>query len=116
MALAEYGGMEQAKSKFELPVFAQVASGFAISALVLIGISGSIYKMIAPQGWVVQAFGHSVGLGAALLAAVIGAAAVVWALPGWAPTQRARIADVVVYGFAAAGLINLGQMLAAGSL
>ena len=108
--------MEQAKSKIELPVFAQVAGGFAISALVLIGISGSIYRMIAPQGWVVQAFGHSVGLGAALLSAVIGAGAVVWALPGWVPMQRARIADAVVYGFAAAGLIYLGQMLAAGSL
>jgi hypothetical protein len=56
------------------------------------------------------------GLGAALAAAILGAAAVVWALPGWIPTQRARIADTVVYGFAAAGLIYLGQMLAEGSL
>jgi hypothetical protein len=109
-------GMEQAKSKIELPVLAQVAGGFAISALVLVGIGGSIYRLIAPQGWVVLAFGHSFGLGAALVAAVLGAAAVVWALPGWAPTQRAHIADAVVYGFAAAGLIYLGQMLAAGSL
>jgi hypothetical protein len=30
--------------------------------------------------------------------------------------QRARIADAVVYGFAAAGLLYLGQMLAAGSV
>lgn len=108
--------MEQAKGKLELPIFAQVAGGFVISALVLVGISGSIYKLIAPQGWVVQAFGHSFGLGAALLAAVLGAAAVVWALPGWMPTQRARIADAVVYGFAAAGLIYLAQMLAGGNL
>jgi hypothetical protein len=107
--------MEHAKGKFEFPVLAQVAAGFAISALVLVGISGSIYRLIAPQGWVVQAFGHSFGFGAALFAALLGAAAVVWALPGWAPLQRARIADVVVYGFAAAGLIYLGQMLATGS-
>jgi hypothetical protein len=104
--------MEQANSKFEAPVLAQVAIGFGISVLVLIGIGGSIYRLIAPQGWVVLAFGHSFGLGAALLAAVLGAAAVVWALPGWMPSQRARIADAVVYGFAAAGLIYLGQMLA----
>ena len=108
--------MEQAKGKFELPILAQVAGGFAISALVLVGISGSIYRMIAPDGWVVQAFGHSFGLGAALMSAVLGAAALVWALPGWMPSQRARVADAVVYGFAAAGLIYLGQMLAAGSL
>jgi hypothetical protein len=107
--------MDHAKGKIEIPIVAQVAAGFAISALVLIGISGSIYKLIAPQGWVVQAFGHSFGLGAALLAAVLGAAAVVWALPGWMPVQRARIADAVVYGFAAAGLLYLGQMLAVGS-
>lgn len=107
--------MEHAKSKFEIPVVAQVAAGFAISALVMVGISGSIYKLIAPQGWVVQAFGHSLGLGAALLAAVVGAAALVWALPSRMPVQRARLADVVVYGFATAGLLYLGQMLAVGS-
>jgi len=106
--------MEHAKEKFELPIFAQVAMGFALSALVLIGISGTIYRLIAPQGWFVVAFGHSLGLGAALAAAVLGAAAVVWALPGWVPSQRARIADAVVYGFAAAGLIYLGQMLGQG--
>lgn len=108
--------MEHAKGKLEIPVVAQVAAGFAISALVLIGISGSIYKLIAPQGWVVQAFGYSFGLGAALLAAVLGAAAVVWALPGWMPLQRARVADAVVYGFAAAGFLYLARMLAFGGL
>lgn len=104
--------MEQAKHKFELPIFAQVAAGFVISALVLIGISGSIYRLVSPQGWVVQAFGHSGGLGAALVAALLGAAALVWALPGWMPSQRSRISDAVVYGFAAAGVLYLGQFVA----
>ena len=104
--------MEHAKQKFELPIFAQVAAGFMISALVLIGISGSIYRLVIPQGWVVQAFGHGAGLGAALVAALLGAAALVWALPGWMPSQRGRVSDAVVYGFAAAGLLYLGQLLA----
>ena len=107
--------MDHAKSKAEIPLLAQTLFGFAISALVLIGISGSIYKLIAPEGWVVQAFGHSFGLGAALLAALLGAGALVWALPGWMPAQRARVADVVVYGFAAAGLLYLGNLLLSGS-
>src|SRR3989337_58830 len=106
--------MEYAKGKLEIPVVAQVAAGFAISPLVLVGISGSIYKLIAPQGWVVQAFGHSFGLGAALVAAVLGAAAGGWALPGWMPVQRVRIAGWVVYGFAAAGSLYLAQLLAVG--
>jgi hypothetical protein len=106
--------MEQTKTKFETPVLAQALTGFAISACVLIGIGGSIYKLIAPEGWFVQAFGHSFGLGAALLAALLGAAAVVWALPGWLPSQRARVADVVVYGFASAGILYLGQLLVSG--
>jgi hypothetical protein len=50
------------------------------------------------------------------MSAVLGAAALVWALPGWMPSQRARVADAVVYGFAAAGLIYLGQMLVTGNL
>lgn len=106
--------MEHTKTKFEMPVLAQALAGFAISACVLVGIGGSIYKLIAPEGWFVQAFGHSMGLGAALMAALLGAAAVVWALPGWMPSQRARIADAVVYGFAAAGLLYLGQLLVYG--
>jgi hypothetical protein len=107
--------MEQAKVKMEFPVAAQVAGGFAITVLVLVGIAGSIYRLVAPEGWVVMAFGHSFGLGAALVAALLGAAALVWALPGWMPTKRARIADAVVYGFAAGGLIFLGRMLVTGT-
>ena len=107
--------MDHAKTKFEFPLYAQTLFGFAISALVLIGISGSIYKLVAPEGWVVQAYGHSFGLGTALLASLLGAAALVWALPGWMPAQRARVADVVVYGFAAAGLLYLGKLLLSGS-
>jgi hypothetical protein len=103
--------MEQTKTKFETPVLFQALAGFAISACVLVGIGGTIYKLIAPEGWFVQAFGHGFGLGAALFASILGAAAVVWALPGWMPSQRARISDAVVYGFAAAGLLYLGQLL-----
>jgi len=103
--------MEHAKTKFEVPVLAQALAGFGIAACVLIGIGGSIYKLIAPEGWVVQAFGQSFSLGASMLAALLGAAALVWALPGFAPGNRARVADAVVYGFAAAGLLYLGQLL-----
>jgi hypothetical protein len=106
--------MEQAKNKFDFPPLAQAAVGFGISVCVLIGVGGTIYKLIEPEGWFVQAFGHSMGLGAALMAALLGAAAVVWALPGWMPSQRARIADAVVYGFAAAGLLYLGQLVVYG--
>jgi len=107
-----YGSMEHAKQKFEFPILAQVAVGFVLSVLVLVGISGSIYRLVAPQGWFVQAFGHSLGLGAALAAAVLGAGALVSVVPGWvAPVHRARISDVTVYGFAAAGLLYLGQYL-----
>jgi hypothetical protein len=107
--------MDNAKSKVEAPLVAQTLFGLTNSGLVLVGISGSIYKLVAPEGWVVQAYGQSLGLGAALVAALLGAAALVWALPGWTPGQRARIADVVVYGFAAAGLLYLGKLLLSGS-
>jgi len=104
--------MEHAKQKLEIPILAQVAVGFVLSVLVLVGISGSIYRLVAPQGWFVQAFGHSIGLGAALVAAVMGAGALVSVAPGWvAPAHRTRISDVAVYGFAAAGLLYLGQYL-----
>jgi hypothetical protein len=36
-------------------------------------------------------------------------------VPGFVPGQRARIADAVVYGFAGAGVLFLGQLLVIGS-
>lgn len=107
--------MEQANTKFEVPILAQVLIGFMVSVLVMVGIAGSIYKLVSPDGWIAVAFGHSFSFGAALLAALLGAAAVVWTVPGFAPGQRARIADAVVYSFAAAGVLFLGQLLVLGS-
>jgi hypothetical protein len=106
--------MDHSKRRVDNAILLQLLAGFVVSACVLTGISGTIYKLIEPEGWFVLAFGRSLGLSAALLAALLGAAAVVWALPGWKPTQRARIADAVVYGFAAAGLLYLGKRLAYG--
>lgn len=108
--------MDQTKPGVENAVLAQLLTGCVTCACVLTGISGTIYKLIEPEGWFVQSFGRSLGLSAALLAAVLGAAAVVWALPGWMPAQRVRIADAVVYGFAAAGLLYLGKSLVYGGI
>ena len=105
-----------AKLKQEFSAIAQSAFGFAIVALVLMGIGGTIYKVISPDGWVAQAFGRSLSAGAAALGSLILIAALAWFSRGWsAPRYRNRFSDLMVFAFASAGLLYLAQIWMKGS-
>ena len=56
--------MSELRLKQEVFALAQAGIGFVLVALVLLGIGGTIYKVIAPDGWVAQAFGRSLSAGA----------------------------------------------------
>jgi hypothetical protein len=85
--------------------------GVALLGLVLIGIGGTIYKVISPEGWVAHAFGRSVSAGVAALGSLLMIAGLAWFSRGWAsPRSRNRFPELLVYTFAAAGLLYIGQM------
>ncbi len=97
--------------KHELGTAAQVLVGFLIVVLVTLGIGGTIYKVISPDGWIASAFGRSLSAGAAALGSLMLIAGLAWFSRGWtAPRTRNRFSDLLVYTFAGAGIVYLGQL------
>jgi len=87
-------------------------AGFVVAALVALGVSGTLFHMVAPGGWLVLLFERSAAAGiAALLAfAMIGLSS--WMVSDWVSlTGKNRCADVLVYSFGAAGILYLIGML-----
>lgn len=103
--------INEARIKQEVLAAAQMLLGFLIVALVLMGIGGTIYKVISPEGWLAQAFGRSVSAGVVALGSLIMIAALAWFSRGWnSPLQRNRYPELLVYGFAVAGLLYVAQL------
>jgi hypothetical protein len=108
--------MSEIRIKQEAFALAQACLGFVILALVLLGIGGTIYKIISPDGWVAQAFGRSLSAGVAALGSLLMVVALAWFSRGWSsPRRRTQFADIAVYGFAAAGLMYVVQLWIRGS-
>lgn len=106
----------EARIKQEVYAAAQMVLGFFIVALVLMGIGGTIYKVISPEGWIAQAFGRSVSAGVVALGSLIMIAGLAWFSRGWTSMRnRSRVSDLLVYTFAAAGIIYLAQIWMKGS-
>jgi hypothetical protein len=103
--------MSEMRAKQEVHAVAHAFLGMVIVALVLLGIGGTIYKIIAPDGWVAQAFGRSLSAGVAALGSLLMVVAFAWFSRGWSsPRRRTQFADIAVYGFAAAGLLYVVQL------
>jgi len=97
--------------KPELHAAAQGLIGLVIVVLVTFGIGGTIYKVISPDGWVASAFGRSLSVGAAALGSLMLIAGLAWFSRGWtSPRSRNRFSDLLVYTFAAAGIVYLAQL------
>ena len=64
--------------KQELFAMFQTLYGFAISALVFMGIGCTIYKVISPDGWVTTAFGRSLSAGFATVGSLAALLALAW--------------------------------------
>lgn len=108
--------MSEVRLKQEATALAQAILGFVILALVLFGIGGTIYKIIAPDGWVAQAFGRSLSAGAVALGSLLMVVTLAWFSSGrGSPRRRTQFADYAVYGFAAAGLVYAVQLCVLGS-
>ncbi len=97
--------------KDEIYTVGQVVIGGTVVLLVILGIGGTIYKVISPDGWISLAFGRSLSAGAAALGSLLLIAGLAWFSRGWSsPINRNRYSDLMVYTFAAAGLFYLAQL------
>ncbi|HEX9396178.1 MAG TPA: hypothetical protein VF943_05480 [Burkholderiales bacterium] len=107
--------LHQASPKNEIVSLAQAAAGLAQICLVMLGIIGTLYKMAAPEGWIAQAFGRSLTAGGATLGSLLLLAACAWYTHGSARRYH-LLSEIVVYGFAAAGVLYLARYLLQGSV
>src|SRR5262245_57716936 len=97
--------------KYEFSNVRQAAMGVTLLGLVLVGIGGTIYKVISPEGWVTQAFGRSLAAGVAALGSLLMIVGLAWfSRGGQAAPSRHKFPELLVYTFAAAGLLYLAQL------
>ena len=109
--------VESAKPKHEISGALQTVIGLALLALVPLGVAGTIYKAISPNGWVSQMFGQSISAGTAVLGSLAVVIAMAWFSRVYtSPRRRNRNAGLFVYVFSGAGLVYALQLLSKGSL
>jgi hypothetical protein len=95
----------------------QFVGGFLLLALVMLGVGGTIYKLIAPEGWIAQFFGGNLGTLGAVVLALVGVALFAWfAQDQITPARRDKIGDLWVYLCGGVGLIYAVQMAWLGTL
>ena len=98
--------------KQDYRVLIQTLIGFMVLALVMIGVGGTVYRMIAPEGWLVQLFGTGVTAATAAVVSLLVIAVLSWFTREWVSAyQKNRLADVLLYVFAGAGVVYLAQIL-----
>lgn len=104
--------------KHETVSLVQTGAGFLTVLFVMTGIAGTIYKVIAPGGWIAQAFGHGVKAGFSVLVGIAALLAFFYISRTWTPSQSHRnlTANLVVTVFAVAGFIYLAHFWATGAL
>ena len=95
--------------------FAKAIAGFAVATLVMFGVGGTVYNLVAPGGWLAGIFGRSLAGGlAAILALLIVGLCVKLTYNLLSVGERSRYLEVFAYGFAASGAIYAFPFLGKG--
>ncbi len=102
--------------RHEVNTFVQTLWGFCLVLMVVLGIGGTIYKLLAPSGWIASLMGRGFSGGVAAIGLMIVFGVIGWVARNWTTTrEQATTATFVVYAFAAAGLLYLFQIWSKGS-
>jgi hypothetical protein len=96
--------------------FFQTLWGFCLVVMVVLGIGGTIYKLLSPSGWIAGLLGRGFSGGVAAVGLMIVFGVIGWVARNWTTTrEQAATATFVVYVFAAAGLLYSFQLWSKGS-
>lgn len=95
---------------------AQAGMGAIVLVLVVTGVAGTVYKLVAPDGWLVDLFRRSSTMGLALTGTLGLVGLFAWISRASALRQRNAQAGLFVYAFAGAGLMYLARYWMHGSL
>ena len=92
--------------------FFRALAGFAIAALVMVGVGGTVYKLVAPGGWFGQLFDRSLAGGTGAILALLAIGLCAFLTQAWVSvTNRNRYSALFVYLFAAAGVLYSVELL-----
>jgi len=92
--------------------FFRAIAGFAIAVLVMVGVAGTVYNLVSPDGWLAQLFGRSLAGGLAGIVALLLIGLCAFVVQTWIPvSDRNRYSEVFVYLFAAAGALYSVELL-----
>jgi hypothetical protein len=95
---------------------AHAGLGMVLLTLVVTGVAGTIYKVMAPDGWIANAFSRGTSAGLAVIGSVALLVALAWLSRGWGLRARNRYSDLFVYTFAVAGFLYLTRFWISGTL
>lgn len=108
--------MQSIKHKHDSANLVQTIWGFGLVIFVVVGICGTIYKLLSPGGWLAGLLGPGYSGGVAA-----GGLMLIFGVIGWisrtftSHRRQSGTADLVVYAFAAAGLLYAFQYWSRGA-
>ena len=96
----------------ESQALTQALVAFCVVMLIMIGIAGTVYRVIAPDGWLADAFNRGFVSGLLSLTAIGLLFGLLWLKRGNTLfAKRSRVAEIIVMGFAGAGALYLLQAM-----
>jgi hypothetical protein len=111
--------MEQIQGKVasDTSQFFQAIAAVAVAVLVMFGIGGTIYNLVAPGKWLAQAFARSPTIGVVAMLTLLIIGLCVWLVRNMLPaSDRGRYAECCAYGCALAGAVYVCRVFADGGL
>ena len=109
--------MQQINLKRDLAALLETLGGLAVLTLMLLGVGGTIYKALAPNGWLTLLLRNGLPDSFAASGALLVMCAFAWLTREWrTPRMRSWVIDVLVYAFAIAGLLYAAQLFMIGGL
>lgn len=109
--------MQQINLKRDLTAVLETFGGLAVLTLMLLGVGGTIYKALAPNGWLTALLRNGLPDSFAASSALVVMCAFAWLTREWrTPRTRSWVIDVPVYAFAFAGLLYAAQLFMKGNL
>jgi len=88
----------------------QALVAFAMVMLIMIGIAGTAYRVIAPDGWIAQAFNRGALNGLAALSVIAIIAGMLWVKDTKSIFAKSnKLIEMLVAGFAGLGALFLLQ-------
>ena len=102
--------MYRFNAREESHALVQALIAFVMVMLIMIGIAGTVYRLIAPDGWIAQAFNRGALSGLVALSVIAILGGMVWVKGSKSIfAKRNKLSEVVVTAFAGLGALFLLQ-------